>query len=111
MERTVLVNCGEGRNKMLFEGCDRAFGHVYSVIVGWDKMDVHVVASDVGFDCLGAFVVHDIECGRISTGVEGYKDVFESGNHCSIILGWHNADKDGIEVINIGHKHVLHVAE
>ncbi len=31
-------------------------------------MDVHVVATDVGFDCLGAFVVHDIEHGCISTG-------------------------------------------
>ena len=74
-------------------------------------MDVHVVATDVGFDCLGAFVVHDIEHGCISTGVEVCEDVFESGNHCLIVHGWHGADKDGIEVINIGHKHVLHVAE
>ena len=43
--------------------------------------------------------------------VLGREDVFESGNQCSIILGWHGADKDDIEVINIGHKHVLHVAE
>ena len=96
---------------MLFEGRDRAFGRIYSVIVGGDEVDVHVVAPDVGFNCLGAFVVHDIERGCISTGVEGREDVFESGNHRSIILGWHGADKDGIEVINIGHKHVLHVAE
>ncbi len=96
---------------MLFEGCDRAFGRIYLVTVGGDKVDVHVVSPDVGFDCLGAFIVHDIERGRISTGVEGCEDVFESSNHCFIILGWHGADKDGIEVINLGHKHVLHVAE
>ena len=75
-------------------------------------MDVHIVAPNVGFNCLGAFVVHDIEHGRISTGgVEGHEDVFEGGNHRSIILGWHGMDKDGIEVINICHKHILHVAE
>ena len=74
-------------------------------------MDVHVVTPDVGFDRLGTFVVRDIERGCIPTGVEGPKDVFESDNHCSIILGWHGADKDGIEVINIGHNHILHVAE
>ncbi len=96
---------------MLFEGRNHAFGRVYSVIVGGEEVDVHVVSLDVGFDCLGAFVVHDIERGRISTGVEGREDVFGSGNHCSIILGWHSADKDGIEVINVGHKHVLHNAE
>ena len=72
---------------MLFEGHDNVPGHVYSVIVGGDEADVHVVAPDVGFDCLGAFVDHDIECGRISTGVEGRKDVFVSSNHSSIILG------------------------
>ncbi len=95
---------------MLFEGRDCAFGRVYLVIVGGEEVDVHVV-SPVGFDCLGAFVVHDIEPGCISTGVEGCKDVFESGNHCFIILGWHGTDKDGIEVINVGHKYVLHVVE
>ncbi len=96
---------------MLFEGRDRAFGRVYSVIAGGDEVDVHVVSPDVGFECLGAFVVHDIEPECISTGVEDREDVFQSGNHCFIILGWHGADKDGIEVINVGHKHVLHVAE
>ncbi len=74
-------------------------------------MEVHVLAPNVGFDCLGAFIVHDIERGCISTGVEVYEDVFESGNHCSIIPGWHGVDKDGIEAITIGHKHILHVAE
>ncbi len=60
---------------MLFESRDGAFGRVYSVIVGRDEVDVHFVASDVGFDRLVAFVVHDIERRRVSTGVEGCKDV------------------------------------
>ncbi len=111
LEQTVLVDCGKGRDKMLFEGRDRAFGRIYSVIVGGDEVDVHVVAPDVGFNCLGALVVHDIECGCISTGVKVCEDVFESGNHCSISPEWYGTDKDGIEVINIGHKHILHVAE
>ncbi len=65
MERTVLVYCGEGQDEVLFESRDGAFGRVYSVIVGRDEVDVHFVASDVGFDCLGAFVVHDIERRRM----------------------------------------------
>jgi hypothetical protein len=52
LEWTVLVYCGEGRDEVLFERSDGAFGCVYSVIVGRDEMDVHFVASDVGFDCL-----------------------------------------------------------
>ena len=96
---------------MLFESHDGAFGRVHSVIEGRDEVDIHFVASDVGFDCLGAFVVHDIECGCISTGVEGREDVCKSGNHRSIVLGRHGADKDSIEVINVGQKYVLHVAE
>ena len=34
-------------------------------------MDVHVVVPDVGFNSLGAFVVHDNERGCIPTTVEG----------------------------------------
>ena len=96
---------------MLFESRDGAFGRVYSMIVGRDEVDVHFVASDVGFDCLGAFIVHDIERRRISTGVEGREDACKSDNHRSIVLGGHGADKDSIEVVNIGHKHALHVAD
>ncbi len=96
---------------MLFESSDGAFGRVYSVIVGRDEVDVHFVASDVGFDCLGALVVHDIERRRVSTGVEGREDVGKSGNHRSIVLSGHGAGKDSIEVINVGHKYLLHVAE
>jgi len=84
---------------MLLEGSNRAFSCIDMVIVGGNEVDVHAVALDVGFNCLGAFVVHDIERGHISTGVEGRKDVFEVGNHCFIILGWHGTDKDDIEVI------------
>ena len=50
----------------LFEGSNRAFGPVDRVIMGGNELDVHVVAPDVGFGCLGEFVVHDIECGCIS---------------------------------------------
>ncbi len=96
---------------MLFESRDGAFGCVYSVIVGRDEVDIHFVASNVGFNCLGAFFVHDIERRRISTSVEGREDVCKSGNHRSIVLGGHGADKDSIELINVGHKYVLHVVE
>jgi len=34
-------------------------------------VDVHVVVSDVGFNSLGAFIVHDDERGCIPTGVKG----------------------------------------
>jgi hypothetical protein len=46
------------------------FGSIDPVIVGWDEVDVHVVASVVCFDNLGAFVVHYVECGCIPAGVE-----------------------------------------
>ncbi len=53
---------------MLFESCNHAFGGVDPVIVGWDKVDVHMVALDVCFNGLGAFIVHNVERGCISAG-------------------------------------------
>jgi hypothetical protein len=63
LSRAVPVNCGEGRDKLLIERCNHAFGGIDSVIVGWDKVDVHMVASDVHFDGFGTFVVHNVERG------------------------------------------------
>ncbi len=80
---------------MLLESCNCAFGGVNPVIV-WDKVDVHMVASDMCFDCLGAFVVHHVEHWCIPMGIEVDKNVCEHCNHCTIVFGWHGADKDGI---------------
>jgi hypothetical protein len=70
-----------------------------------------VVASDVCFDGLGAFIVHYVECGCIPAGVEVGKDVRECCNHGTIDFGRCGADKDGIQVVNVCDKHILHVAE
>ena len=79
--------CGKGRNKILFESCNREFGGNDSVIVGWDKVNVHMIVSYVCFDGLGAFIVHYIEDGCILAGVEEVgKNVCECCNHGTIIL-------------------------
>jgi hypothetical protein len=96
---------------MLFERCNRVLGGVDPVIVGWDEVDAHMVALDVCFDGLGAFIVHNVEHGRIPTGIEVGKNVCVHCNHGTIGFGRHGTDKDGLQVINVCHKHILHVAE
>jgi hypothetical protein len=44
---------------MFLESTDGAFGGIDTMIVQRDQLDVHLVGSDVLFDCLGAFIVHD----------------------------------------------------
>jgi hypothetical protein len=46
-----------------------------------------------------------------STALEHSLSMTLSAGACSIVLGGHGTDKDSIEVINVGHKYVLHVAE
>ncbi len=48
---------------MFLERSNHAFGGIDSVIVGWDEVDVHIVASDVHFDSLGTLIVHNLERG------------------------------------------------
>ncbi len=95
---------------MLFESCNRAFGGIDLVIVGWDKVDFHMVALDVCSDSLGAFIVHNVERGCIPAGVEVGKNVREWCNHCTFGFGRQGTDKDGIQVVNVCHNHILHVA-
>ncbi len=97
---------------MLFESCNCEFGGNDSVIVGWDKGNVHMIISYVCFDGLGAFIVRYIEDGCIPAGVEEVgKNVCECCNHGTIIFGRHGMDKNCIWVVNVHHKHILHVAE
>jgi hypothetical protein len=70
-----------------------------------------MIVSDVCFGGLGAFIAHYVECGCIPAGVEVGKNVCECCNHGTIVFGRHGTDKDGIHVINVHHKHILHVAE
>jgi hypothetical protein len=51
----------EGSNKVFLESTDGAFGGVDPMIVQRGQLDVHLVGTDVFFDCLGAlFIVHDV---------------------------------------------------
>ncbi len=111
MERAVPVDCGEGRNRMLFESCHHAFGGVDPVIVGWDEVDVNMVVLDVCFDGLGALIVHYVERGCIPTGVEVRKNVCEHCNHGIVVYGRHGANKDGIQVVNVCHKYIFCAVE
>jgi hypothetical protein len=101
---------------MFLESCNRAFSSVDLVIVGVGKVDVHVVGSDLGFNGIWLFVVHDVNRGCIPMAVEGREDLYEGSIHRPIIVGIrvfgrHGADKDSIEIINIHHKHRMHVME
>ncbi len=61
--RQFLLNVAKAEMKMLLERFNHAFGGVDSVIVGWDKVDVHMVASDVHFNGLGTLIVHNVKRG------------------------------------------------
>ncbi len=74
-------------------------------------MDVHIVAWDVCFDSLGAFVVHYVERGCIPADNEVGKNGCEHCNHGTIVFGWHGVDNDGVQIVNVCYKHVLHIAE
>jgi hypothetical protein len=45
---------------MFLESTGGAFGGVDAMIVRRDQLDLHLVGSDVFFECLGAFIVHDV---------------------------------------------------
>ncbi len=50
----------------------------------------------------------NFESGLVSAGCKGGENVGEGGNHGSVILGGHSVNKDGVEVIDVCNKDVLH---
>ncbi len=71
------------------------------MVVGRDKVNVHFFGFNVRFHHFLAFIVCGIEDGLVSTSCEVGENIGEGGNHGSIVLGWHSANKDGVEVINV----------
>jgi hypothetical protein len=45
---------------MFLESTDGVFGSVDAMFVRRDQLDFHLFGSDVPFDCLGAFIVHEV---------------------------------------------------
>ena len=80
MQGAVLVDSGERRDEVFFECCDGALGGVDPVVVGGDKVNVHVIFLNVCRDGFRAFVVHHVECGVIVVVVKRGKDVGECAN-------------------------------
>ncbi len=60
LERAKHVDGCKGGDKVFLESTDGTFGGVDAMIVRRDQLDFHLVGTDVLFDCLGAFIVHDI---------------------------------------------------
>jgi len=47
LQGAVLVDSGEPRNEVLLECCDGALGGVDPMVVGGDKVNVHVILANV----------------------------------------------------------------
>jgi hypothetical protein len=65
---------------MFHESTDGAFSGVDVMIVRRDQLDFHLVGSDVLFDCLGAFIVHDVKCRLVVPSSKNIEDFCEGGN-------------------------------
>jgi hypothetical protein len=94
----VFFKCGNGT----FSGVD-------TVVMWWDQLDVHLVGSDVLLNCLGALVVHHVQCWLVIASMEYCTHFGEGGNEQGIGAGWHWLHDDGIENVDIRDKDTLHV--
>ncbi len=108
LRRAVPVDSGQTPNEVFLECGNGTFGSVDLVVVRRDKVNVYLVGFDVHFYHPWTFVVRNIEGGLVAAGCEGGKNFGEGGNHGSIVLGGHSRHTDGIEVVDVRHKYVLH---
>jgi hypothetical protein len=94
----VFFKCGNGT----FSGVDM-------VVMWWDQLDDHLVGSDVLLNCLGALVVHHVQCRLVIASTDYCKHFGEDSNEQGVSVGWHWSHNDGIKVIAIWDKDILHV--
>ena len=96
---------------MFFEGANGTFSGIDAMVVWWDQLNFHLVLFDVFLNGLGAFMIHDVEHRQVLLCLQYVEDFREGGNDGCVGVVWHWADDDGVKVINVCGKNVLHVLE
>ncbi len=96
---------------MFFECSDGSFGGVDTMVMWRDLLYCHPVGTDVLLNHFRAFVVHEVQCWLVVPSTQNSEDFGEGGNEGGISVQGDWADKDGIEVIDVGNKDVNHVLE
>ncbi len=96
---------------MFFKRGDGKFCGIDTVVVQWDQLDVHLVGSDVLLNCLGALVVHHIQCWLAIASTEYRKNFGEGCNEQGVGAGWHWLHNDCVKVIDVCNKDIFHDLE
>ena len=60
MHWKVWVNAAETGQKVIFERPNGLFGSIHAMDVRRDELKRNVVVAQVFFDCIRAFIVHDV---------------------------------------------------
>ena len=108
MQGAVLVNGGEPCDEVLLESGDDTLSGVDPMVVWGNKVNVHIIFTNVRFNGFGAFIVHQGEGGVIIARGKSREDLGEGIDHGANILGGHGMHEDGVEIIYIHNKNIQH---
>ena len=81
------------------------------MVVRWDQLYMHLVLFYVFLSGFGALVIHDVEHWVVLSCLQNMEDFHEGSDKGCVSAVWHWANHDGIKVINICNKYVLHIFE
>ena len=98
MEGEILVRSAEYADEMCFEGLDRLFGNVATMIVRWDELVSHVVCSDCLLELGGALVVEDVSFGGDAGSFESVNELLISSCHFARRAVFHGLLQDSVAV-------------
>ena len=87
------------------------FSSIDMMVLRWDQLNFHLVLFGVFLNGLGAFIIHDVEHRLVLPCLQNVEDFHEGGDEGCASTVWHWVDDDGIKVINVCNKNVLHILE
>ena len=79
------------------------------MVVRRDKLDCNFLLSDVGLNCFGTFVVHNVEGRVVASHFQLVQYCFKCCNHGIVITTGHWDRDDGIYVVDVGDENVYHI--
>jgi hypothetical protein len=94
---------------MLFEHGDGTFSRINTVVVQRDKLYTHFVGADIFIDGLGTLIVHHVQCGLVVARAEDGKYLREGGDERGVSAAWHGLHDDGVDIVDVRHKNILHI--
>ena len=104
LDGKVHVCCGQGRNECILKCLDGPFGHVHTMIVWFEELQVAIILRKESLDVFCGLIIHDVEL-RLESFAGEFVEVFlVCVKDCFVVQTFDGGGKDEVGFVMVQNK-------